>query len=53
MLNIIVQGFNPLVKKGRSMTNYYSKTKDETVNINDMHNQHVRYAFKKISDSLE
>ena len=53
MLNIIVQGFNPLVKKGRSMTNYYSKTKDELVNINDMHHQHVWYAFKKLCDRLE
>ena len=53
MLNIIVQGFTPLVKKGRSMTNYYSKTKDELVNINDMHHQHVWYAFKKLCDRLE
>lgn len=35
------------------MTQYYSKTKDETVNINDMHHQHVWYAFKKLCDRLE
>jgi len=35
------------------MTNYYSKTKDELVNINDMHHQHVWYAFKKLCDRLE
>ena len=35
------------------MTNYYSKTKKELVNINDMHHQHVWYAFKKLCDRLE
>ena len=35
------------------MTQYYSKTKDETVNINDMPHQHVWYAFKKLCDRLE
>jgi len=35
------------------MTQYYSKTKNETVNINDMHHQHVWYAFKKLCDRLE
>ena len=35
------------------MTQYYSKTKDELVNINDMHHQHVWYAFKKLCDRLE
>ena len=35
------------------MTNYYSKTKDKLVNINDMHHQHVWYAFKKLCDRLE
>jgi len=53
MLIIIVQRFNPIVKKGRSMTQYYSKTKKELVNINDMHHQHVWYAFKKLCDRLE
>jgi len=32
------------------MTNYYSKTKGEYININDMHHQHVWYAFKKMCD---
>ena len=53
MIIIIVQRFNPIVKKGRSMTRYYSKTKKELVNINDMHHQHVWYAFKKLCDRLE
>ena len=35
------------------MTNYYSKTKQDYVNINDMHHQHVWYAFKKLCDRLE
>ena len=35
------------------MTQYYSKTKNELVNINDMHHQHVWYAFKKLCDRLE
>ena len=35
------------------MTQYYSKTKKELVNINDMHHQHVWYAFKKLCDRLE
>ena len=35
------------------MTQYYSKSKDEYVNINDMHHQHVWYAFKKLCDRLE
>ena len=35
------------------MTQYYSKTKKELVNINDMHQQHVWYAFKKLCDRLE
>ena len=53
MIIIIVQRFNPIVKKGRSMTQYYSKTKKELVNINDMHHQHIWYAFKKLCDRLE
>ena len=35
------------------MTQYYSKTKKQLVNINDMHHQHVWYAFKKLCDRLE
>ena len=35
------------------MTQYYSKTKKELININDMHHQHVWYAFKKLCDRLE
>jgi len=35
------------------MTNYYSNTKEDYVNINDMHHQHVWYAFKKLCDRLE
>ena len=35
------------------MTQYYSKPKKELVNINDMHHQHVWYAFKKLCDRLE
>ena len=35
------------------MTQYYSNTKKELVNINDMHHQHVWYAFKKLCDRLE
>ena len=35
------------------MPQYYSKTKKELVNINDMHHQHVWYAFKKLCDRLE
>jgi len=40
-------------QKGRSMTQYYSNSKEEYVNINDMHHQHVWYAFKKLCDRLE
>ena len=36
-----------------AMTQYYSNTKDELININDMHHQHVWYAFKKLCDRLE
>ena len=35
------------------MTQYYSNSKEEYVNINDMHHQHVWYAFKKLCDRLE
>ena len=35
------------------MTQYYSNTKQDYVNINDMHHQHVWYAFKKLCDRLE
>ena len=35
------------------MTQYYSNTKQNYVNINDMHHQHVWYAFKKLCDRLE
>tara|TARA_R100001443_G_scaffold35950_1_gene49860 strand:+ start:2482 stop:3120 length:639 start_codon:yes stop_codon:yes gene_type:complete len=35
------------------MTQYYSNTKENYVNINDMHHQHVWYAFKKLCDRLE
>ena len=35
------------------MTHYYSNTKEDYVNINDMHHQHVWYAFKKLCDRLE
>ena len=35
------------------MTQYYSNTKKQLVNINDMHHQHVWYAFKKLCDRLE
>ena len=35
------------------MTKYYSNTKQDYVNIKDMHNQHVWYEFKKLSDRLE
>ena len=35
------------------MTHYYSNSKEEYVNINDMHHQHVWYAFKKLCDRLE
>ena len=35
------------------MTQYYSNSKEEFVNINDMHHQHVWYAFKKLCDRLE
>ena len=35
------------------MTQYYSNTKEDYVNINDMHHQHVWYAFKKLCDRLE
>ena len=52
MLIIIVQRFNP-IEKGMAMTQYYSNTKDELININDMHHQHVWYAFKKLCDRLE
>ena len=41
------------IEKGKVMTQYYSKTKKELVNINDMHHQHVWYAFKKLCDRLE
>ena len=32
---------------------YYSNTKQNYVNINDTHHQHVWYAFKKLCDRLE
>ena len=35
------------------MTQYYSNSKEEFVNINDMNHQHVWYAFKKLCDRLE
>ena len=35
------------------MPQYYSNTKQDYVNINDMHHQHVWYAFKKLCDRLE
>ena len=35
------------------MTLYYSKSKKDYVDINDMHPQHVWYAFKKLCDRLE
>ena len=35
------------------MTLYYSKSKKDYVDINDMHHQHVWYAFKKLCDRLE
>ena len=35
------------------MTHYYSNSKEDYVNINDMHHQHVWYAFKKLCDRLE
>ena len=35
------------------MTQYYSNTKQDYVNINYMHHQHVWYAFKKLCDRLE
>ena len=35
------------------MTQYHSNTKQDYVNINDMHHQHVWYAFKKLCDRLE
>tara|TARA_R100001594_G_scaffold22642_2_gene43909 strand:- start:676 stop:1305 length:630 start_codon:yes stop_codon:yes gene_type:complete len=35
------------------MTLYYSKSKKDYVDINDMHHQHVWYAFKKLCDQLE
>ena len=35
------------------MTQYYSNTKQDYVNIKDMHHQHVWYAFKKLCDRLE
>ena len=41
------------IEKGKVMTQYYSNTKQELVNINDMHHQHVWYAFKKLCDRLE
>ena len=41
------------IEKGKVMTQYYSNTKKELVNINDMHHQHVWYAFKKLCDRLE
>ena len=41
------------IEKGKAMTQYYSNTKQELVNINDMHHQHVWYAFKKLCDRLE
>lgn len=41
------------IKKGKVMTQYYSNTKQDYVNINDMHHQHVWYAFKKLCDRLE
>jgi len=50
---LIYSGYFLTKQKGRSMTQYYSKSKDEYVNINDMHHQHVWYAFKKLCDRLE
>ena len=41
------------IEKGKVMTQYYSNTKQDYVNINDMHHQHVWYAFKKLCDRLE
>ena len=35
------------------MTQYYSNSKDEYVDINTMHHQHIWYAFKKLCDRLE
>ena len=50
---LIYSGYFLTKQKGRSMTQYYSKSKDEYVNINDMHHQHVWYAFKKLCDRIE
>jgi len=50
---LIYSGYFLTKQKGRSMTQYYSNTKDELININDMHHQHVWYAFKKLCDRLE
>ena len=32
------------------MTKYYSESKDEYIDINDMHHQHIWYAFKKMCE---
>ena len=32
------------------MTKYYSESKDEYIDINEMHHQHIWYAFKKMCD---
>jgi len=50
---LIYSGYFLTKQKGRSMTHYYSNSKEEYVNINDMHHQHVWYAFKKLCDRLE
>ena len=50
---LIYSGYFLTKQKGRSMTQYYSNTKEDYVNINDMHHQHVWYAFKKLCDRLE
>ena len=50
---LIYSGYFLTKQKGRSMTQYYSNSKEEFVNINDMHHQHVWYAFKKLCDRLE
>ena len=50
---LIYSGYFLTKQKGRSMTQYYSNSKEEYVNINDMHHQHVWYAFKKLCDRLE
>ena len=32
------------------MTKYYSESKDEYIDINEMHHQHIWYAFKKMCE---